>query len=244
MKIYSINCLPDSIVLGKQSEQGVHEVRIDCAPWLTLWPDLAISVWVTPPGGDAAYPAVTHMEGDLLVWTVGLADTATSGRGFMEVMGTAEGKKKLSSTAGTMIRGTTTDTTAEPPEAMQAWVDNVATNAGRAETAAAAAEASASAAKTSQQDALNAQVAAETAQATAADAASRADSYASSAQTMYREAHRVYFDDVIPARDEAVAAAQAAKADATEAVAARDTAVEAADRAEKNGIMTITIEEV
>ena len=246
MKIYSVNCLPDTVILGKQTEQGVHEVRIDCAPWLARWPELAISVWVTPPGGSAAYPAVTHMEGDLLVWTVSLADTAAPGSGYMEVMGTAEGKKKLSATAVTRILGTTTDTTSEPPEAAQAWVDAVANNAGRAEKAAADAEASAGAAETTRQEAqaqseaaLNAQHAAEAAQAGAEAAAAKAESIRSSVNALYVSATQIYNDGVIPARNEAVAAAKdatenatATAADAVKAETARDTATQAAERAE------------
>lgn len=144
MRIYPVNHLPDSVMLGKQTEYGVSEVRIDCAPWLVLWPNLSISVWVTPPNGAGAYPANTHMEGDVLVWEVSAADTATAGTGCMEVMGVADSKKKLSATTTTRVFSTITDTSAEPPEPQQAWVEKVAQDAGRAEGAAEEAASSAS----------------------------------------------------------------------------------------------------
>ena len=140
MRIYPINQLPDTLVIGKQTEQGVNEIRFDCAPWLALWPDINISVWPTPPGGSAAYPAAAHMEGDLLVWVVSAADTSTAGRGYVEIVGTADGKKKLSATVVTRVLSTHTGTTAEPPEAAQPWVDVVLDAAKRAEDAAARAE--------------------------------------------------------------------------------------------------------
>lgn len=140
MRIYPINDLPSCLYLGKQTETGVREVRLDCAPWLALWPDLSVSVWVTPPGGADAYPVVTHMEGDVLVWPVMDSDTAVAGNGYVEIMGVTEGKKKLSATVSTYIAGTTTGTTAEPPEPAQPWVDQVLDAAHRAEDAAERAE--------------------------------------------------------------------------------------------------------
>lgn len=143
MKIYPVNHLPDVIILGRQTEYGVNEIRIDCAPWLAVWPGMQISVWVTPPNGDGAYPASIRVEGDLVVWEIGAADTNTAGSGYVEIMGLAEGKKKLSATAATKVLGTTTGTTTEPPEAHRAWVEEVARNAMRAENAAKKAEESA-----------------------------------------------------------------------------------------------------
>ena len=140
MTIYPVNQLPNTIIVGKETEHGVAEVRIDCAPWLALWPDMGISLWGTPPGGDAAYPAATHMEGDVLVWAVGAGDTAKAGTGCMELMGMAEGKKKLSAIATTRVLGTSTGTTAEPPEAARAWVDEVLAARADAEKAAERAE--------------------------------------------------------------------------------------------------------
>lgn len=140
MRIYPVNDLPSVIHLGKQTEKGVREVRLDCAVWKALWPSLDFSVWVTPPGGKSAYPAVTHMEGDVLVWPVSDADTAVSGDGYMEVMGMAEGLKKLSAITTTRIMSTTTGATSDPPPPSQPWVDKVLEAADRAEAAAERAE--------------------------------------------------------------------------------------------------------
>lgn len=140
MKIYPVNQLPNPIVVGKQTEYGVTDIYIDCAPWLTKWPDLTISVWVTPPGGTAAYPASAHMEDNVLVWTVSAGDTAQAGAGSVEIMGIAEGKKKLSAIAPTIVLGTSIDTAAEPPEAARPWVDEVLAARDEAEKAAERAE--------------------------------------------------------------------------------------------------------
>lgn len=137
---YKIDSLPGTLVLGKQTEHGVASIRIDCSPWLAIWSDMVVSAWVTPPGGAAAYPADTHMESDVLVWDVGASDTATAGSGYVEVMGVADGKKKLSATAVTLVMSTTTDTATEPPEAAQPWVEAVISARVAAEDAAKRAE--------------------------------------------------------------------------------------------------------
>ena len=115
-------------------------ISIDCSAWLTVWPDLQISAWATPPQGEAAYPLTTRMEGHVLIWEVTSADTAIAGNGTVELMGLADGKKKLSAITKTYIRATTTGATTEPPEPARPWVDQVLAAAERAEAAAERAE--------------------------------------------------------------------------------------------------------
>lgn len=131
---YEVNNLPTQIVIGHQTETGVMSIYFDCTSWLASWPDLVLGVWVTQPGGTAAYPAATHMEGDVLVWDVTDSDTAVPGTGTMEIVGIASGKKKLSAITKTLIQRTTTGTATEPPEGAKAWVDSVMQAANDAET--------------------------------------------------------------------------------------------------------------
>ena len=153
IKNYSVVSLPDTIVLGRRTETGVLDVRIDCTGWLVHWPKLTLSVWVTPPGGDGVYPATTHLEGNVLVWTVNSADTATAGFGNMEIVGVAPGQKKLSAIAKTQVLRTTTTTTTEPPEPMETWVDEILSAANEAESAVRDAEAAAAEAKAAAEEA-------------------------------------------------------------------------------------------
>lgn len=131
---YEVNNLPTQIVIGHQTETGVTSIYFDCTSWLASWPDLVLGVWVTQPGGTAAYPAATHMEGDVLVWDVTDSDTDVPGTGTMEIVGIASGKKKLSAITKTLIQRTTTGTATEPPEGAKAWVDSVMQAANDAET--------------------------------------------------------------------------------------------------------------
>lgn len=80
------------------------------------------------------------MEGHVLIWEVTNADTAIAGSGTVELMGLADGKKKLSAITKTYIRATTTGATTEPPDSARPWVDQVLEAAERAEAAAERAE--------------------------------------------------------------------------------------------------------
>ena len=185
---YTINNLPAELVIGRRTETGVFDVRIDCAPWLALWPELVLVIWVTPPGGGEQYPAATHMEGDVLVWDVNLVDTAVEGKGTMEVMGLAEGLKKLSTITTTQVLHTTTVSEEEVPTAAQGWVDQVlsgtATNMIAAENSAtSAASYATSAAQSADVAAQSADVAAQSADVAtqAADVATQAADVATQA---------------------------------------------------------------
>lgn len=134
-KNYEIASLPAEIIIGRQTETGVMDIRIDCTGWLTFWPKLSLSIWVTPPGGSAAYPATTHREGNVLVWDVNNSDTAVAGSGTMEVVGIASGQKKLSAVTKTRVERTTTSSTTTPPAGAKAWMDDVLQAAGEAEAA-------------------------------------------------------------------------------------------------------------
>lgn len=196
MKTYMVNDLPDRIYLGKRSETGVHDVRIDCTAWRKLWPALSISIMVKPPDDEAAYPAQTHMEDDVIVWTVNSADTARVGRGSAEIVGIADGKKKLSATFVTYVNATITDVTGDPPEHVKPWLDDVLKTASDAYTSAEAAAGSATDARESAADAArsadaagNSRVEAATYSASASESAARAAKYMGNASESAADAY-------------------------------------------------------
>ena len=131
-----INKLPNYILIGRQTENGVNEIEIDVSEWLEHWPGMNISIMHTRPGDTYAYPTATHMNGSCIVWEISNADTAIHGLGTVEIMGILDGKKKLSRIVQTHISKTTTATTSNIPEAAKPWVDDVLDAAHRAEEAA------------------------------------------------------------------------------------------------------------
>ena len=71
--------MPEVIRIGIETENGVEKIFFDVAPWLDMWPDMDISVWVQEPGSDTMYEAQSHREGPYAVWDVGSSDTHISG---------------------------------------------------------------------------------------------------------------------------------------------------------------------
>lgn len=122
---FEINKLPNDILLGKQTETGVKEIRIDVSAWLEKWPELTISIWAKRPGEAAAYPVDCSMDGKCIVWRVNDADTAIPGAGAAEIMGISDGKKVLSRSVNTHVSKTIIDATTEPPEAYKPYVDKI-----------------------------------------------------------------------------------------------------------------------
>lgn len=135
-KMYKIEALPPRLVIGRQTETGVEMVQFDCTAWLSVWPDMEISVWPVRPGDIAAYPAVIERAGNIITWTITDVDTAVDGEGNVEVMGMADGKRKLSARAVTHILASGLGNTQERPEGARPWVDEVLDAARRAENAA------------------------------------------------------------------------------------------------------------
>lgn len=143
MANYDVANLPKilPIPIGHQTETGVERIGFDVSGWLKMWPGLELSVWVTLPGASAAHPAANvELRGSYLYWTPDEVDTSMAGNGTVEIMGKADGIKKLSAVAPTLIERTSTAVTSEPPAAIKPWYDEALDAADRAESAAEAAE--------------------------------------------------------------------------------------------------------
>ena len=124
--IFSIDKLPQVIPIGIQTESGVGEICFDVKPWVDAFGSLTMSVWLTRPGDSAAYPAENvNLDGNILCWTPNEVDTAISGMGRVEILGFAEGKRKLSGYCDTIIQGTSLSATQDPPDGLRYWVDKV-----------------------------------------------------------------------------------------------------------------------
>ena len=123
---YNVLHLPDMIDIGYQTESGVREIGFDVKPWLEAYGDLTLSIWLTRPGEDVAYPAAdVERMGTVLYWTPNSADTAIEGVGRVEVLGLTVEKRKLSGWCNTLVRATSLAKTQDPPEAAAPWVDSV-----------------------------------------------------------------------------------------------------------------------
>lgn len=138
--IYPINRMPQAIPIGIQTEEGVCIIAIDCSPWVEKWPGMVCSAMHTRPGEDTAYPVTCEWDGHILRWVVSMADTEKTGQGIVEIIGLADGKRKLSGKTATMIEATSVLAPGEVPEPIRPFVDQVLDAAARAEQAAKDAE--------------------------------------------------------------------------------------------------------
>lgn len=132
--IYPIDALQHvtMIHVGRQTETGVECIRFDCSTWLSRWPGMELSVWPTAPGSDTAYEAQTHMDGNVIVWDVSGSDTITPGKGYVEVLGMVDGRRKLSARVQTMVIPSGLAATADPPESQQPWFERAMGASGNA----------------------------------------------------------------------------------------------------------------
>lgn len=89
--------------IGQRPEHNAREFAFDVAKWRGMWPEATINIVVERPGDKAAYPAISRMDGDKVVWTVTRYDTALPGVGKMWVTFT-NGDQLLGMTPPTMIR--------------------------------------------------------------------------------------------------------------------------------------------
>lgn len=129
---YNVLHLPEMVDIGYQTESGVRQIGFDVKPWFEAYGDLTLSIWLTRPGEDVAYPAAdVERVGTVLYWTPNGADTAIEGVGRVEVLGLTVEKRKLSGWCKTLVRATSLSKTQDPPEAAAPWVDSVLGAANR-----------------------------------------------------------------------------------------------------------------
>ena len=121
---YCIDHLPSRLSIGRETETGVTDIRIDCTDWLERWPGMVVAAIFCPPGGKP-YILDTEMNGNSLVWHVRDTDTATPGVGQLELTGEADGKRKLSALVDVQVARRLPGTAGEAPDPAKPWVDSV-----------------------------------------------------------------------------------------------------------------------
>ena len=121
---YCIDHLPSRLSIGRETETGVTDIRIDCTDWLERWPGMVVAAIFCPPGGTP-YILDTEMSGNSLIWHVRDTDTATPGVGQLELTGEADGKRKLSALVDVQVARRLHGTAGDAPDPAKPWVDSV-----------------------------------------------------------------------------------------------------------------------
>ena len=129
MRIYSYSLQTFGsrrVSIGKQGEHMATRIDIDITPWIALYPDALIALYIKPPAGEG-YLAAIESDGKSVRWTVLGSDTAYAGIGHAEIlMKNAEGMLIKSVTAETYcMESISCDEPVDPPEAIRPWVDQI-----------------------------------------------------------------------------------------------------------------------
>ncbi len=126
----------EEIKLGRRGENKARKVVFDVlGKWREGYGEGSASLIVQRNGDSAPYPVTLTEEGGMLVWLVSSADTAVAGEGMAELRYTVGDTVVKSQVYKTRVRETLEESTTEPPEAYQGWVDEVLTAAAGVDTA-------------------------------------------------------------------------------------------------------------
>ncbi len=116
----------EEIKLGRRGENKARKVVFDVlGKWREGYGEGSASLIVQRNGDSAPYPVTLTEEGGMLVWLVSSADTAVAGEGMAELRYTVGDTVVKSQVYKTRVRETLEESTTEPPEAYQGWVDEV-----------------------------------------------------------------------------------------------------------------------
>lgn len=112
-----------AVDIGRLAENKAVQVRVDLSKILLQEPKATASLVVESPSGDK-YPAITRMEGKILIWDVAAADVASAGKGKVQlnVIGT-NGEVLKSAVAVIRISGSIVGN-GQAPNPVQNWIDS------------------------------------------------------------------------------------------------------------------------
>ena len=113
------------ITIGRRDTYGTEQVVFDLADLIATYGDGSAVLMVKRKLDETAYPATTEQEDGKLLWTVSNIDTAYKGRGECEIFWYVEGNLAKSVIFPLSILRDIGETTEEPPDAFENWVDNL-----------------------------------------------------------------------------------------------------------------------
>lgn len=218
------------IPIGKVGEHDALRVVWPgiAAAWQDVYGDGVFQLSCKRYGDETPYPAVVAVDGKDVAWVVTDADCAREGVGYCELSYIVGGAVAKSVTWVTLTFASLTGGLGEPPEAEQAWVDQVLMAGAAAQVSREGAELAQKKAEEAQAAAEAAQLAAETAQRKAEDAQRKAETAKQKAETAQAAAETAQ-----KAAETAQEKAETAQSKSEEAQKKAETAQAAAEAAQK-----------
>lgn len=87
----------NSVMLGRQGENGVRQIVIDLGDWPTVLDGPDVMIVALRPGEDSLYvPAGVTVSGSEVTWEIDSVDTALDGAGYAEIRLSKDGAIKKS----------------------------------------------------------------------------------------------------------------------------------------------------
>lgn len=130
------------ICLGRSGENNARQVEFDITRWRGLYGDDGqVQLIAQRTADEEPYPCAIEVDGPRVLWTVSAADTAKPGNyGRCELSYHVNGTLAKSETWQTFVLASMGEATGDPPEAYQAWIDQVIAVGAAAEESARKAE--------------------------------------------------------------------------------------------------------
>ncbi len=126
-KTYPMCALERStIYLGRQLDHNVRQIQFDVKEWLDQYPNATVSGFAVPPDGEG-YPITLNLGNGVAAWKIQEADTATAGRGMVQLVLLGKNGEKLhSANAPTMIDASAAASAGTtPPDAAKPWFEEL-----------------------------------------------------------------------------------------------------------------------
>lgn len=117
--------VPPGIVLGRRGENEATQVIFDVSSLISTYGSGTAVLMAKRPPDTAAYPVTVEQDGNTVTWTVTNADTVYQGGGECELFWYVGETLAKSFVYSTSIGKDIGETTEEPPDAYQTWVDNL-----------------------------------------------------------------------------------------------------------------------
>lgn len=126
MKTINISAgCPARIMIGRRGENEATQVVFDCTPFAETYGDGTAVLLAKRPTDTTAYPVTVEQDGSTVTWTISDADTAYRGSGVCELFWYVGDTLAKSVVYTTVIGRDIGETTEEPPDAYESWVETL-----------------------------------------------------------------------------------------------------------------------
>lgn len=113
------------ITIGRRATHDTEQVVFDLSYLINTYGDGVAELLVKGPQNETAYPTVTTQSDGKLTWVVSDVDTSYKGSGECEIFWYVDGGLAKSVIYPLTILRDIGETTEEPPDAYQNWVDHL-----------------------------------------------------------------------------------------------------------------------